>query len=1094
MTTRQLVLFNTMFVILIQPSFLEKNAMAASTNDGVISTTGVFLGYSDGTKWLEAGPKAEYTARPLTIECHARLKNANSFNILVAHGFKSAPNHWELYTESGTGHLAAYIPGNEPALIKSDTVVTDGHWHTMALSLTLDEVILSLDGCEIKRMASSAKDSAVSGEAGVLMIGGALDTNPLDLGCDGEISYVHLRRGIHTTGNEDKVPEKESDTVGLWIVCEASTGAVYKDLSTLANPMKTGTLLGGPLEAIEKESFHPGPGPLDCEAELIELSEGEGKHPAGPVALTLDGTWQMIEGASDESDEKTRLEGVWIDSIPATVPGSVHTALWKAGRIPDPYFGLNQAIAREQSYKTWWFRTTFERPQGTSGERLVFDGVCSSATFWLNGHELGTHLGMFGGPEFDVASLLKDTNTLIVRLDPAPRGEPFVAWTSDVVFNNVYGWHYSFIPSRGIWRSVRVEGAPAVRVQHPFLATRDAKAGVVDLAVDLEGPDAGFEGHLEVTIKPDNFPGKPFHFSRETHSDKANLTLHLRFTVPDPQLWWPVDLGKQNLYQAQVSFIPSRGVPDYKETTFAVRTITFDPLPGGPYKNKYNWTFVINGRPSFVKGNGWCTMDSLMDFSRERYERFLTLAASQHIQVMRGWGSGMPETDDFYDLCDHLGIMILQEWPTAWNSHKVQPYDALEETVRLNTLRLRNHPSLAIYGGGNESSEPFGPSIDMMGRYAHELDGTRPFHRCDPWGGSAHNHDAYWYRLHIDFNLGLAYPFFGEFGVPCFPNYESVQRWLPEEEKNLWPPTPDGSFAHHTPVFNTRECMDRLSDLAHLFTKGETMREFIQGSQMASVSGMRHTLELARTRWPECTGMIYYKQNDNYPGASWACIDWYGAAKMEHYFFQDSFSPLCACILIKKINTKGQELSMPVYLLDDTEALDGCAWEVIVRAFDGRLQEIKRQNYTGTGAINRVKQLGEFTLTATQNDVAPLLMVIEIIKDGHQAFRTFYWTNFEAEIGCMFNLPATTLTMKAEGNSMTIVNTGTLPAVSVNFACPKVSDKFMAEDNFIWLDPGEGRIIQVSHPNDVTIDAWNLETNGKVPVPQVHGIPRGRRP
>ena len=80
--------------------------------------------------------------------------------------------------------------------------------------------------------------------------------------------------------------------------------------------------------------------------------------------------------------------------------------------------------------------------------------------------------------------------------------------------------------------------------------------------------------------------------------------------------------------------------------------------------------------------------------------------------MVRGWGSGMPETDDFYDLCDRLGITVMQEWPTAWNSHDEQPFDALEETVRMNTLRLRNHPSLVMWGGGNESSKPSGRAIN----------------------------------------------------------------------------------------------------------------------------------------------------------------------------------------------------------------------------------------------------------------------------------------------------------------------------------------------------------------------------------------------
>ena len=112
------------------------------------------------------------------------------------------------------------------------------------------------------------------------------------------------------------------------------------------------------------------------------------------------------------------------------------------------------------------------------------------------------------------------------------------------------------------------------------------------------------------------------------------------------------------------------------------------PLPGGPSEYKYNWTFVINGKPVFVKGAGWCMMDALLDFTKEKYARFLTVARDQHIQMLRAWGGGLPETDEFYELCDELGIMVMQEWPTAWNSHQTQPYGMLEETVVRNTLRL----------------------------------------------------------------------------------------------------------------------------------------------------------------------------------------------------------------------------------------------------------------------------------------------------------------------------------------------------------------------------------------------------------------------
>lgn len=124
------------------------------------------------------------------------------------------------------------------------------------------------------------------------------------------------------------------------------------------------------------------------------------------------------------------------------------------------------------------------------------------------------------------------------------------------------------------------------------------------------------------------------------------------------------------------------------------------PLIDGAKEDYYNWTFVINGKPMFIKGTGWCTMDALMDFSRNKYEHLLQIAQSQHIQMLRAWGGGMPETDDFYELCDKYGILVMQEWPTAWNSHNTQPYTILQETVERNTKRLRNHPS--YYVGSRE--------------------------------------------------------------------------------------------------------------------------------------------------------------------------------------------------------------------------------------------------------------------------------------------------------------------------------------------------------------------------------------------------------
>ncbi len=1066
-------------VLTISNAFGETNMSKTDSND---VAQGMFgegcVSAADGLARAEALGLAEYEGPPLTVELWAKLNSKTNFNIMLAYAPKESPRHWEFYTYLGSGSLSVYLPGLEPAEIQSNRDITDGQWHYLAFVFEPARIRLYVDGEQVADRTVSiipAREQAAG--MAMLSFGRLVSSQTGNLGCDGVIDEVRVSKVAREINAVPQGPfETDADTVGLWHFDEEPDTNTYRDASRQGNHAAVLRMPKRSLDAIDLASYDPQPGPMDTPAVEVDLTPGEAAHPDGPQVVILDGTWQMAEAGSDQD----RLAGNWADAVPAEVPGSVHSALFAAGKIPDPRIGLNDAIAREQSFKTWWFRRTFQRPDAEI-VRLVFDGVSIRGTVWLNGVLLGSHEGMFGGPVFDVSGMLREENTLVVKIDPAPHTETGIhgnnqAWRQTVVFNNVWGWHYSNIPALGIWRSVRVEEVPPVEVKNPFVAARDAQKGLLDISVALHGPLDGWSGTLVGDIEPENFEGKSYHFESQVISRGALEQAHLRVTIPDPKLWWPNDIGEQNLYKLKVSFIPADGGKADSDTAiFGIRTVEMRPLPGGPYANKFNWTFVINGRPMFVKGNGWCTMDPLMDFSYERYDRFISLAQSQHIQMFRGWGSGMPETDAFYDLCNRKGIMVLQEWPTAWNSHLEQPFDMLEETVRLNTLRLRNNPSLVMWGAGNESSNPFGTAIDMMGRYSVELDGTRPFHRGEPWGGSIHNYDCYWGRQPLDRNLRLTADFIGEFGLACMPDLESVLRYLPEDEKDVWPPAPDGALAHHTPIFNTAEDMSRLEQYSSYFMPQDSLEHFIIGSQLSQATGVRHPLELNRTRWPECAGCLYYKMNDNYPAASWSCADWYGAPKIGHYIFQDAFSPLHACALFSTLNPQGQAVSLPVFALDDADALTGAEWEVIVSAYDATLGEVKRQTYKGSGSIDRVRKLGTFDLGAEQTQTTPLLIVVELRKSGMTADRTFYWTNYEAEPGCLMRLPRTKLSMHVEDGNAAITNDGAMPAVAVHIQRPGHADTFMANDNYFWLNPGETVTVGVNEPDGLTIAAWNAD-------------------
>ena len=1030
----------------------------------------------------------ELPTRQFTVEVWA--KPQSNLEWLIACQPPDRTNPWALQL-GHVGDLAALFPGANIAWHFTSVPVNNDQWHHLAMTYDGQTIQFFVDGQIIptkqggpqKPYTLTLKPGLHVGTASMLLAGTAGMPS-----CDGLIQAIRISRGLRTiTTNPASTIVADETTIGLWNFNHIMDDTLVRDESGHGHD-GTLTPIDLPdrpvsLDDLDRISFAPGPTPLDGEASTIACNPKASARTTMPSAasLVLDGAWEMAEGGEDA----LRLNGsAWTGAIPVTVPGSIHAALHKAGKIPDPKFGRNDAIANQQSFKTWWYRTHFPRPAGT-GQRLTFDGVAIHCSVWLNGKKLGEHEGMFGGPSFDVAAQLRDQNELVVKFDPAPSGEPFFnkdngGWMKTVVFNNVYGWHYSNIPALGIWRSVRIEAAPTVQIVHPFIATEHAAEGLMRLVVDLQGPSAGWSGKLTGTISPHNFNGKPLHFEVPVRTTQARHRESLRLQIPDVQLWWPNGYGTQSRYQLCLRFTPEVATPtviataDESSVVFGVRTIEMGPCASGISPKLYNWTFIVNGRPLFIKGTGWCTMDSSMDFSAARYERFLQLAKDENCQMVRAWGSGMPETDEFYDACDRLGLLVMQEWPTAWNSHAVQPYDALEETVQLNTLRLRNHPSLAMWGGGNESDKPFGKAIDMMGRLAIELDSTRPFHRGEPYGGSLHNYTCWWCFGHLDANLQMTSLFFGEFGIASLPVLESVKRYLPEEERHEWPPRENGSFVHHTPVFNRAEDFTRLRQYAGYFTAGETMERFITASQMAQCVALRHTLELARTRWPDATGALLYKLNDNYPAVSWATADWYGATKLSHWFVQDAFAPVSAVVLFESVNNVGKPLSLPVFLLDDRSALDKAAWRVRVRAFDGTLQQVQEKTFDGHGAVDQGRRhLGTFDLTADQTQAVPLLIVSEVETDGHQIQRTFYFVNYEAKKDSLFELPVTTLQLSTSNGAAQVTNIGHLPAVGVLVDRPGHADTFRASDNCFWLDAGESKTIQVSTMDGVTVRAWN---------------------
>ncbi len=839
------------------------------------------------------------------------------------------------------------------------------------------------------------------------------------------------------------------------------------------------------LDQIDYEHFNPSPPPFEGDPIQLSLKPVGADFNSPARSLDLSGPWFLAQ----DGDQKERLTPKWDDALKAQIPGSIQTALLDAGLIPDPYIGRQDEIAREKSRHTWWLRRSFSVENPDDEYRLVFEGVCDRCCVWLNGEQLGNHQGMFDRFAFDVTGLLKNENEIIVKLDPAPYriaerkpNEFFegmnVGWLDSVVINNIFGWHYINLPTMGIWQPVRLDEHPEVTLKDPYVVTMDLESRRLRLVVDLEKDQSRqISGALTLQVSPVNVDGDVYSTSLPISIEPDQEKLVVAFTFPDAKLWWPVGYGSQPLYQLKVQFRSQEAQTSMVETTFGVRTVEMQPTPEGPNPDQYNWTFVVNGKPIFIKGANWCTCDALLRFTSERYERFISLAADSHINLLRAWGSGMPETETFFDLCDQYGVMVLQEWPTAWDSHKVQPYHLLEATVKDCTRRIRSHPSLVMYGGGNESPDPTGRAIEMMGAAAHELDGTRPFHRGEPFGGSIHNYDVYWGRQRLDRNLNLSAVFIGEFGLASVPPMSTVRRYIPEEELNVWPPAPEGGFVHHMPVFNMKGGMARMYQYTGYFTRPDGLAALSLGTQMAQATSIRHTLELARTRWPEHTGVCYYKMNDNNPAASWSSIDWFGTTKIAYHVLRQAYRPLHPCIIFDSLNFVCMDTALPVHILDDQEILSDCSWQLTIRVFNSSLDLVHDMIFDGEGAVAPNAEIGHLRLSAEVTQSIPLFVVMTLQVQGAEprTAETFYWLNFESGQNALFDLPATKLDLRRDSDRVMVKNVGQKPAVGVFFD-PQDPDSFVCEDAFFWLDAGHSRRIVTNQPESVRVMAWNSES------------------
>ncbi len=607
--------------------------------------------------------------------------------------------------------------------------------------------------------------------------------------------------------------------------------------------------------------------------------------------------------------------------VSATVPGCVHTDLLAAELIPDPYLDRNEELVQWVGRCDWRYETAFDW-SGTAEERtdLVLDGLDTVATVELNGAVVARTENMHRSYRVDVRDAVHaGENRLVVTFESPVR---FADRRSEELgrrphvnhhpYNAIrkmacnFGWDWGpDLATCGIWKPVAIEAWSTARLAgvRPLATVEDGR-GVVRVHVDVER--AGDEtGELQVTARVGEV-------SAVGTVPAGSTSALVEVVVESPRLWWPHGYGDQPLYDVAVTLDGGDG--DELDTWAARTGFRSVELDTAEDEHGTRFAFVVNGQPVFARGANWIPDDVFLTrIPRERYAERIQQSKDAGINLLRVWGGGIYETDDFYDLCDEQGILTWQDFLFACATYAEE--DPLRGEVlaeaRENVARLVTHPSLVLWNGNNENLWGFhdwgweqrldgrtwgaGYYYELLPQIVAELDGTRPYtagsphsvspdrHPNDPAHGSMHIWDVWNER---DYTVYRDYVprFVSEFGWQGPPTWATLTRAISDDP--LTPESP-GVLLHQKATEGNRKLEAGL--VAHL-PQPAGMDDFHWAMSLNQARAVAMGLEHLRSWSPVCMGAVVWQINDCWPVTSWAAVDGDGRRKPLWYAMRAAFA------------------------------------------------------------------------------------------------------------------------------------------------------------------------------------------------------------
>ena len=571
-----------------------------------------------------------------------------------------------------------------------------------------------------------------------------------------------------------------------------------------------------------------------------------------------------------------------------------------------------------------------------------------------------------------------------------------------------------------------------------------------------------------------------------------------QLVVDHPRLWWPNGYGDPNLYTCKLTCSVDGKVSDVKEMTFGIKKYEYkmvDNVVGYPVL-----TFFINGQKIYLKGGNWGMSEYLLRCQGKEYETKIRLHKEMNYNMIRLW-TGCVTDDEFYDYCDKYGIMVWNDfWLYVAYNDVAQP-EAFKANALDKVRRLRNHPSIAIWCGANETHPA--PDLDNYLRemIAKEDNNDRMYKSCSNqdglsgsgwWGNQPPRHHFETSGSNLAFNTP-AYPYgidygYGmrtEIGTATFPTFESIKEFIPQ--KDWWPlPTDEQLKNDDDNVWNKHFFGKEASNANPVNYKnsvntqyGESsgLEEFCEKAQMLNLEVMKGMYEAWNDKmWNDAAGLLIWMSHPAYPSFVWQTYDYYYDPTGAYWGAKKACEPLhiqwnASNNSIKVINTTAKDLK-------------GAIAKAIIYDLNGKEVPAYGQTKQVDVAASNIAEAFSLNFNPFEiygekpkeiEELTPLHFIkLELIDaKGNLISENFYWRNGvnDLDYTLLNTLPEADLSCRLVDKSMSdgkmkIVvknNSGTVAFANrvrlVNKATQKRILPIIMSDNYVTLMPGEEKVI-----------------------------------